>query len=91
MLGPRYAVAKQVFFVMLGPWGRAKRILSSVVLCCLSKLKFAATIYKMKDPLQGMSELVFFFPPINLRCEYSFMVSAWAPWWIGLVCCVFAR
>ena len=45
----------------------------------------------MKDPLQGMSELVVFFPPINLCCEYSFMVPAWAPQWIGLVCCAGAR
>lgn len=39
MLGPAYTVAKQVFFVMLGPWGWAKLILSSAALCYLSRRK----------------------------------------------------
>lgn len=39
----------------------------------------------MKVPLKGMLELVIPPPhtPINLCCEYSFMVPAWAPQWIG--------
>lgn len=81
MLGPGYAVAKTSVLCHAGPLGlsHTNPIICSVVLVKQEILKFAASIYKMKDPLQGMSELVV-FSPINLCCEYSFMVPAWAPW-----------
>lgn len=52
--------------------------------CYLSKnIKFAASIFQMKDPLQAKSGLVI-IPPINSCCEFTFMGPAWTPWRICL-------
>lgn len=71
MLGPAYAVAKQVFFVTLGPWGWAKWILSSAAACYLSK-KYSSLqplFIRWKDSLKGTLELVIFSP--QLICVVS--------------------
>lgn len=45
MLGPAYAVAKQVFFVIWGPWGWAKQILSSAALLLKQKYSSLQTLF----------------------------------------------
>lgn len=45
MLGPAYAVAKQVFFVIRGPWGWAKQISSSAALLLKQKYSSLQTLF----------------------------------------------